>query len=505
MQGREDLGVAAEIGYPDRFHPSTGPFGIALAAALHGVHTPLPASGELSCCDLGCGAGLGCLILAAANPEGRFVGIDLLPHHIDRANRRAREAGIGNARFYRADVRDHRNLPLPDFDTVTVHGVYAWVGPEIRNAIVEFLGSRLRPGGLALVSYNALPGWGGLLTIREWIRSRVEAIGGAPAEGVRQAVEELTSLLERGSPLLSENRGAARLLARFRAADPHYLVHELLTPHGGPLDFREVASDMARGGLHYIGSADPAESCPRSALPRGCRDSIDNVADPLERETLRDIVVNRFFRFDLSRRPGPEPTGDPLDGILFGLDRPAAEVPNVIPAVDREITLDGNWFEPLKRILATAAVTREKLLIAPSLRDYPAEELVDGLRLLHAGGYVRAFRACGDPPPKSPPRHVRVVPELNRIQLERLGEEGAGATLASPVSGTGHWLDMKEALALSALAREEPEAWLAREIERRGITIGAASEGAAPRDLLEGFRTGLLPTYLRLGLAEAVR
>lgn len=55
---------------------------------------------------------------------------------------------------------------LPAFDCVMLHGVYSWVGPETRRAVVRFLDRFLKPGGVAYVSYNSLAGWVQLLPMQ---------------------------------------------------------------------------------------------------------------------------------------------------------------------------------------------------------------------------------------------------------------------------------------------------------------------------------------------------
>src|SRR6202011_4061311 len=48
-------------------------------------------------------------------------------------------------------------------DIVTLHGLWSWVGDAARAGIVRLLAEKLRPGGIAYVSYNALPAWQGAL------------------------------------------------------------------------------------------------------------------------------------------------------------------------------------------------------------------------------------------------------------------------------------------------------------------------------------------------------
>lgn len=95
--------------------------------------------------DLGCGAGLDCL-LAARNvgPEGKAIGIDMTKEMIDKARRSADELGIDNVEFLHGDLED---LPLLDgvADVVISNGVFN-LCPDKPKALAETY-RILRPGG----------------------------------------------------------------------------------------------------------------------------------------------------------------------------------------------------------------------------------------------------------------------------------------------------------------------------------------------------------------------
>ena len=120
--------------------------------------------------ELGCGAGFGAAMLAGCNPRWEVIGIDFNPAHVAAAREFAREAGIGNARFIEADLaafaKTETGRDLPQVDVITLHGVWSWVGDAVRDGIVRLLADKLRPGGIAYVSYNALPAWQGALGLQ---------------------------------------------------------------------------------------------------------------------------------------------------------------------------------------------------------------------------------------------------------------------------------------------------------------------------------------------------
>jgi ubiquinone/menaquinone biosynthesis C-methylase UbiE len=74
--------------------------------------------------DLGCGAGLDSLIAARrAGPRGKIIGIDFSDAMLGRARRAAKEAGLENVKFFKADAE---NLPIEDgsIDVALVNGIF---------------------------------------------------------------------------------------------------------------------------------------------------------------------------------------------------------------------------------------------------------------------------------------------------------------------------------------------------------------------------------------------
>src|SRR4051812_26521029 len=155
-------GYIADIEYGAGFYREQAPGTLDAACLIRGLAPPPRRDGRFRYCELGCGQGLTALVLAAANPRAEIVAVDFNPAHIARASDLAAEAGLGNVRFIEAGFADLTGPgapDLPDFDYIALHGVYSWVSPANRQAIVRFAERRLAPGGLLYVSYNAMPGW----------------------------------------------------------------------------------------------------------------------------------------------------------------------------------------------------------------------------------------------------------------------------------------------------------------------------------------------------------
>ena len=181
-------GYVVDVGYVHGFYGELAPSSLAFAALL-GRIAPPALDAPFTYYELGCGQGETSAVLAAANPQGRFTGVDFNPTHIHHARALARDAGIDNLEFLEKSFAELVALDLPDADVVALHGVWSWVSAENRAHIVEFIRRRLKPGGLALVSYNALPGMSQVAPLQRLLADHAGAGAGEVVARVGQAVD----------------------------------------------------------------------------------------------------------------------------------------------------------------------------------------------------------------------------------------------------------------------------------------------------------------------------
>jgi SAM-dependent methyltransferase len=103
--------------------------------------------------EIGPGSGQALRILATAFPGSRFVGCDLDPNQVERANSAAAEAGLTNLRF---ETLDAANLPLASFDLICAFDTFHHFGRP--DAVLDSIRNALRAGGAFLVAEAALSG-----------------------------------------------------------------------------------------------------------------------------------------------------------------------------------------------------------------------------------------------------------------------------------------------------------------------------------------------------------
>jgi len=106
-------GYVTDVPYIPGHYRHQSPLHLHLACLLGGVAgIAIGPETALSYLELGCGQGFGALVLAAANPAWRVIGIDFNPAHIAAARELAAEAGIANSPFIEADLATLADAPL---------------------------------------------------------------------------------------------------------------------------------------------------------------------------------------------------------------------------------------------------------------------------------------------------------------------------------------------------------------------------------------------------------
>jgi predicted O-methyltransferase YrrM len=293
-------GYVTDNTYTTEFYLELSPEYLNAACVLQGVE-PVPLDRPFTYLELGCGHGLSSVLLAASNPHGRFYANDFMPTHVATAQSLASAGGIENLTMLENSFDDlvKGRVDLPQFDFITMHGVYTWVSRENRREIVDILSRYLKPGGIVYISYNALPGWAPALALQRLLLSQASMKAGEDsAQRFVQARDFVENLVGAGAKYFEANPGLKHELDSLRKADPAYLVHEYLHSGGWePMYHADVASDLARAKMEYIGSAILCSTAIR--VPPERRQLLDSVPDPVWRETVNDFIENRRFRKDI--------------------------------------------------------------------------------------------------------------------------------------------------------------------------------------------------------------
>lgn len=266
---------------------------LAAAARLVGVTAPDPSLARVL--EIGCASGGHVIPLAARYPHAQFAGIDVSQKQIADGQARIERLGLKNIIL---EKRSLTELGEADglFGYIVCHGVYSWIPGEVRESLMQACRERLAPDGIAVISYNVLPGW----RMYQVVRDSMILHAGGKASHAEQASE-----MRRLFALLAEHTNESTTYAAiWRKEAPRmvqqpdaYLAHELLEENNAPCTFTSFATMAKRHGLAYLGETTLMASIPEnSGAARGALIRELAGGDPLAIEQYIDIVVGRTFR-----------------------------------------------------------------------------------------------------------------------------------------------------------------------------------------------------------------
>ncbi len=243
--------------------------------------------------ELGCAGGGNILPLAVKFPQSEYVGIDLSERQIADANRHKEGLGLKNCSFSATNIMDI-DESWGAFDYIMCHGVYSWVPDFVREKILEICRNRMSPDGLAFISYNAMPGWGPLRTMREMMLLHIRNIE-STEEKAAQA-RALIKVLSKYTPQDAYSRNALSYMEeKVLPKQDYYFVHEFLEEENNPFYLTEFNDHIEKHQLKYVGDSS-IETMFAGNMPGETKDFIKKISDLVKQEQYMDFIRNRQFR-----------------------------------------------------------------------------------------------------------------------------------------------------------------------------------------------------------------
>jgi SAM-dependent methyltransferase len=432
-------GYVTDITYMAGYYRSQSPSIISLACLLGGVASPLPATDDaVSYLELGCGHGLTSLILAASNPHWLVTAIDFNPAHVAAARAWAAKSGLENVRFLEADLatlaEDPASAQIPEADFVSMHGLWTWVSPPVQAGIVRLLRSKVKPGGAVHVSFNALPAWGGALGIQRVLRDCGRRLGSRSDRQAEEGLKLVQALREADALQIVRPPWVDALVEHMGPMPAPYLAHEYMNDSWAPCFHADLAEAMAGAKLEWVGSASLIENFPDLTLTPEQRVIAQRFDDPLLRELVKDMCLDRSLRNDVfvrgARRMNPAARDAALMDIWLALNIAPSEMPYEADMPAGRAGLNRSFYGPITEALAVRPQRVGDLLALPELdgrRDNPAELIGMLVGLDVAEPAVRPGAAPG-----------AQAMRLNRVTAETLGRtENFGRPLAAASHALG--------------------------------------------------------------------
>ncbi len=452
-----DNGYVTDTVYTNQFYRETTPSWIATAALLLG-HRPPDLSRPFRYIDLGCAHGFSAVTVAATCPQAEVWGFDFNPAHIESARLLAHRAGLTNIHFEEASFADIANRPanaLPEFDFLVSHGVLSWISPQNRQHLIDIIGQRLAPGGLAYLSYNVTTGWAGMVPLRALMYMLSSASPERTDASVAGVLEFIDKMKAAGAGFFNAYPALENRLKDMRQHDPRYIAHEYLNRDWHPMMFVDVANAMKEARCNYIGSATLSENIDAVSVPQGLIPLMAEVKELTLRETLRDFGSGQGFRRDLYRRGvAPMSAAEHQQMLLDMTIAPTGLAPGdqvTISTPLGQLTGRPEIYRPLLAMLEQGPLTVRKAQSTDPFAGRNLLELLQAVTLLIAGGFCHPMLPDGlsAGARESTARLNAAIAHIN-------GHGGDLSRLALPAFGSAMTIDLLETLAIGEMIAGNP-------------------------------------------------
>jgi hypothetical protein len=289
-------GYVADIGYTYGYYTDLNPMRAQLPIARAGFQPPVIETA----CELGFGQGVS-VNLHAAGSTIDWWGTDFNPGQAHFAQGLARASGA-SCRLFDQSFEDFcQRDDLPDFDLISLHGIWSWISDANRKVIANFISKKLKVGGLLYISYNTLPGWSQMLPIREVLTQHATEMS-APAAPLVQRIDASIGFMEKLFALQPAMAKIAPVMMerfkRIKEMDRHYLAHEYFNRDWAPMSFASMNSFLSETKLSYVCSAHYLDHVDAANLSDEQAAFLNEIPDPSFKETVRDLLTSQAFRRD---------------------------------------------------------------------------------------------------------------------------------------------------------------------------------------------------------------
>ena len=278
------------VPYPKVTHPETHPRNLEAMAALFGMRPRAVTAARVL--ELGCASGWNLASPASDFPGSQFLGVDYSGAQIADGQAFISRLGLRNMELREASILDV-DSSWGRFDYIICHGVYSWVPPAVRDRVLAICSENLAAQGVALVSYNASPGW----QLRGMVRSMMLFHVRKETDPLKRAAESrrVLDVMARACP---EESAYGRVLRSEREmlsrCTDEYLLHDHLEENNHPVFFTQFIEHAASKKLQYLGET-RLSSMVSGSLGEEVREFLSSCSI-LEYQQYLDFLRNRSFR-----------------------------------------------------------------------------------------------------------------------------------------------------------------------------------------------------------------
>jgi methyltransferase-like protein/SAM-dependent methyltransferase len=280
------------VPYDSHPFPQTHPLLLQGIGRIFGLSAPAPDTARIL--EIGCAAGANILAIASCYPQSKCVGIDYSLKQIDAGQKEVKSLGLANLELKHMSVTEVTKS-FGTFDYILCHGVLSWVPADVQDKIFEVCNSNLAPDGIAYISYNTLPGWNSVRSVRDMMLYHTARFDD-PATKVQQARSLLQFMNDSTKDSKSTMAKAIEREIQILVRQPdNYLLHEHLEEHNTAFYFYEFMAKAHASGLQYLGDTS-IESMYSGNLPKDTVKVLATSDDLVRTEQYMDFINDRRFR-----------------------------------------------------------------------------------------------------------------------------------------------------------------------------------------------------------------
>lgn len=450
-----NAGYISDLEYTAGFYREQSPAHLNFVCVLNGFE-PIPIDRPYTYFELGFGRGLTVNVQAATNPLGQFYATDFNPAHVSGARQLADSAGLTNLTLLEnsfGDLAQGKVPDLPQFDFITLHGIYTWISAENRAHICTFISRYLKPGGIVYVSYNAMPGWTATMPLQRLLLDHASLHPNRSDVQFDLARKFVGQLIDMKSTYFEQNPNYAHRWQGLQKGNANYLVHEYMNEHWEPIYHADIVRDLADAKLDYAGSAELPFAFQALYLSQEKQDFLKAIPNGAARETVKDYMLNTAFRKDVFIR-GARPMRharymECLEQIGIALIVPRQNVSMKMKLAIGEINVKEDLYAPFIDALAQRPHAIAELLALPAAKGQVLSSMMQMFTMLAASNQASIY-FLGDAA-----RQNAKALALNRALAKRIRYGDDFQVLASPFLGNGIATSTVEVLTYHLLSSGE--------------------------------------------------
>lgn len=284
-----------EMTYDSYPYLNTSPEKLATLGVLFGLNPPSLNGAKVL--ELGCAAGGNIIPHAVYNPQGQYLGIDLSMKQIAEGQEQIKKLGLKNIELKQMSIADI-DESFGKFDYIICHGVFSWVPKEIQDKILQISKQNLTENGIAYISYNTLPGWNMVRTIRDMMLYHSKSFS-----NLKDKVAQSRALLDFVKDSLEgQDTAYSKMLTQeaelLSKQSDCYIAHDHLEQENSQFYFSEFMNKANSAGLQYLSDVAISMMYLGNVKPQ-VAEKLQSINDIVQTEQYLDFINNRRFRSTL--------------------------------------------------------------------------------------------------------------------------------------------------------------------------------------------------------------